>query len=126
MLRDYLGLPALVASHKVELLLAPLRPAEREALSRRFYRDLERQVAVLATTARGRADAGDRRTIAVLNVSRLLFLAFGLVLAAQSDDGPHGGGVEAGALGLRIDLADIGGESGLLERKPLRRTDASR
>ncbi len=39
MLRDYLGLPALVASHKVELLLAPLRPAEREALVREVAPD---------------------------------------------------------------------------------------
>lgn len=48
----------------------------RDALSRRFYRDLEAAVATLARTARGRADAADRRAIALLTTSRLLFLAF--------------------------------------------------
>lgn len=48
----------------------------RDALSRRFYRDLEAAVATLARTARGRADAADRRAIALLTASRLLFLAF--------------------------------------------------
>ena len=48
----------------------------RDALSRRFYRDLEQAVGTLAHTARGRADAQDRRIIALLTASRLLFLAF--------------------------------------------------
>lgn len=48
----------------------------RDALSRRFYRDLERSVDVLATTASGRAGRDDRRVLALLVTSRLLFLAF--------------------------------------------------
>lgn len=48
----------------------------RDALTRRFYRDLERAVGTLASTAEGRAGATDRRTVAVLHASRLLFLAF--------------------------------------------------
>lgn len=48
----------------------------REALSRRFYRDLERAVHALANTASGRAEARDRRAVALLTTSRLLFLAF--------------------------------------------------
>jgi hypothetical protein len=62
-----------------DALLLHLRWREalgRDALSRRFYRDLERAVAGLASTARGRADARDRRTIALLTASRLLFLSF--------------------------------------------------
>jgi hypothetical protein len=60
-------------------LLVHLRWREtlgREALSRRFYRELEQCVSTLAVTADGRADAADRRTLALLQVSRLLFLAF--------------------------------------------------
>lgn len=61
-------------------LLVHLRWREtlgREALTRRFYRDLEHRVHVLASTAAGpRVDDADRRTIALLHVSRLLFLAF--------------------------------------------------
>lgn len=48
----------------------------RDALSRRFYRDLEGAVTTLARTACGRADAADRWAIALLTSSRLLFLAF--------------------------------------------------
>lgn len=48
----------------------------RDGLTRRFYRDFERCVATLAQTAKGRANNADRRTIAVLYASRLLFLAF--------------------------------------------------
>ena len=48
----------------------------RDALTRRFYRELEAAVETLARTAKGRADASDRRTIALLTTSRLLFLAF--------------------------------------------------
>jgi N-6 DNA Methylase len=48
----------------------------RDALTQRFYRDLEALVTRLANGAIGRADAHDRRTIALLATSRLLFLAF--------------------------------------------------
>lgn len=48
----------------------------RDALTRRFYRDLAQRVATLATTAVGRASPDDRSTIALLHTSRLLFLAF--------------------------------------------------
>lgn len=50
----------------------------REALSGRFYRALERAVQRLADTATGDAmvSPADRRTIALLTTSRLLFLAF--------------------------------------------------
>lgn len=48
----------------------------RDALSRRFYRDLERAVDGLATTAIGRTRGEDRRVLALLVTSRLLFLAF--------------------------------------------------
>ncbi len=48
----------------------------RDALTRRFYRDLERAVDRLATTAHGRATDAERRTIALLAASRLLFLSF--------------------------------------------------
>ena len=48
----------------------------RDALTRRFYRELERAVFDLAATATGRADAAARRSLALLCASRLLFLAF--------------------------------------------------
>lgn len=48
----------------------------REALTRRFYRALERTVAALAESALGTADAASRRELALLHVSRLLFLSF--------------------------------------------------
>jgi len=48
----------------------------RESLTRRFYRALERVVVDLATSARGPAAEGERRELALLHVSRLLFLAF--------------------------------------------------
>lgn len=48
----------------------------RDGLTHRFYRDFEQCVATLADTATGCRDAADRRTIAVLHASRLLFLAF--------------------------------------------------
>lgn len=48
----------------------------RDALTQRFYAELERQVGVLAETATGPVDAVDRRTIALLTTSRLLFLSF--------------------------------------------------
>jgi hypothetical protein len=70
---------ALAASSDGVDLLVHLRWREtlgRDALTRRFYRDLAKAVATLATTATGRAGKGDRRTIAVLTASRFLFLAF--------------------------------------------------
>ena len=48
----------------------------RDALTRRFYKDLEQAVGTLAQTARGRAEERDRRTIALLTTSRLIFLSF--------------------------------------------------
>ncbi len=48
----------------------------REALSRRFYRALESVVARLAAGATGAADGATRRSLALLQTSRLLFLAF--------------------------------------------------
>jgi hypothetical protein len=48
----------------------------REALSRRFYRTLERVVHSLAEGAQGRASADERHEHALLLASRLLFLAF--------------------------------------------------
>jgi hypothetical protein len=52
----------------------------RDALSRRFYRELERQVGALADSAAGvtpvRVSPAEREEIALLYTSRLLFLAF--------------------------------------------------
>jgi hypothetical protein len=48
----------------------------REALSARFYRELERIVGTLADTAAGTASALERRELALLCASRCLFLAF--------------------------------------------------
>lgn len=48
----------------------------REALTKRFYRELERAVGDLAATARGAAREHTRRELALLCTSRLLFLAF--------------------------------------------------
>ena len=51
----------------------------RDSLSRRFYRELEHKVAVLATSARGvagRVTQAERTEIALSYASRLLFLAF--------------------------------------------------
>lgn len=48
----------------------------RDALTRRFYRELERAVNDLAATASGRAPDGPRRELALLCASRLIFLAF--------------------------------------------------
>ncbi|MHB1263958.1 MAG: Eco57I restriction-modification methylase domain-containing protein [Gemmatimonadaceae bacterium] len=47
----------------------------REAIGGRFYRALERHVSALGANARGVADASDRRQVALLQVSRLLFLS---------------------------------------------------
>jgi hypothetical protein len=48
----------------------------RDALTRRFYRALERLVTVLAEQALGGASAADRRDLALLHISRLIFLSF--------------------------------------------------
>jgi hypothetical protein len=48
----------------------------RDALTRRFYRELEGVVGTLADTATGRADAAARRDLALLCASRVLFVAF--------------------------------------------------
>ncbi len=48
----------------------------REALTRRFYRTLESVVGEVAADARGDAPREDRHEIALLHVSRLLFLSF--------------------------------------------------
>lgn len=48
----------------------------REAVTRRFYRTLERLVEALAENAVGRAPIDARRDIALLYASRLLFLSF--------------------------------------------------
>jgi hypothetical protein len=48
----------------------------RDALTRRFYRELEAEVVGMGSSARGAASEGARRTIALLYASRLLFLAF--------------------------------------------------
>ncbi len=48
----------------------------RDALTRRFYRELESVVGKLADTATGRADIATRRDLALLCSSRVLFIAF--------------------------------------------------
>ncbi|HJU66342.1 MAG TPA: DNA methyltransferase, partial [Gemmatimonadaceae bacterium] len=48
----------------------------RDALTRRFYRALERLVRTLAEGALGVATLSDRRELALLHISRLLFLSF--------------------------------------------------
>ncbi len=48
----------------------------RDALTRRFYRELEAVVGTLAESAHGRVDPSARRELALLCSSRILFLAF--------------------------------------------------
>ncbi|HEV7704945.1 MAG TPA: DNA methyltransferase [Gemmatimonadaceae bacterium] len=48
----------------------------REALTRRFYRTLEGVVAEVAEEAKGDAPSEDRHELALLHLSRLLFLSF--------------------------------------------------
>jgi Eco57I restriction-modification methylase len=70
---------ALAAASCRDELLLHLRWTEilgRDALNRRFYRELERCVSSLADSATARATPGDRRALALLHTSRLLFLAF--------------------------------------------------
>lgn len=61
---------------------------QRDALSARFYRHLERTVGTLATTAIGTADRSARQEIALLYASRCLFVAF-LQAKGWLDDDPH-------------------------------------
>ncbi len=49
---------------------------KRDALSNRFYHELQRTVTALATTATGAASRTERRELALLCASRCLFLAF--------------------------------------------------
>jgi hypothetical protein len=70
---------ALSAADRGDDLLFHLRWIEvlgRDALSRRFYEELELRVAGIADAASGRAPIEDRRALALLHTSRLLFLAF--------------------------------------------------
>ena len=60
----------------------------RESLTRRFYRALERTVRTMAEHAIGRATLDERREVALLYVSRLLFLSF--LEAKGWLDGDHG------------------------------------
>ena len=60
----------------------------REALTRRFYRALERTVHAMADGAVGRATTDERREVALLYVSRLLFLSF--LESKGWLDGDHG------------------------------------
>lgn len=81
----------------------------REALTRRFYRTLERTVASLATGASGRASGEDRASLALLCMSRLLFLSFveakgwldgdrGFLARRFDDCSASGGGFDARVL----------------------------
>src|SRR6185436_6279090 len=48
----------------------------REAITNRFFRTLERTVEELGSSLSGRIDRDDRRELALLYVSRLIFLSF--------------------------------------------------
>jgi hypothetical protein len=70
---------ALATSADADDLMTHMRWVEvlgRDALTRRFYRALEGVVTHLAEGAATRASAADRREIALLWLSRLLFLSF--------------------------------------------------
>src|SRR5206468_32395 len=70
---------ALAATASDNDLLVHLRWTEvlgRDALTRRFYRELERCVCTIADSASPVAPRDERRTLALLCTSRLLFLAF--------------------------------------------------
>ena len=76
---DAESLARLIAAHGTGDELTHRRWREilgRDALTARFYRDLELAVATLAESATGRAPAAARREMAILCASRLLFLAF--------------------------------------------------
>jgi hypothetical protein len=67
---DAVGANDVLTHHRWRELLG------RDSLSRRFYRDLEAAVGELSASAESRAPERDRREIALLATSRLLFLAF--------------------------------------------------
>ena len=70
---------ALAAAHAPVDILTHSRWVDilgRESVTRRFYRTLERLVESLAASLPGRASADDRTELALLCVSRLLFLSF--------------------------------------------------
>ena len=72
-------LSALAATNGGDDVLVHARWLEvlgREALTRRFYRALERVVGEMARLARGDATPDERRELALLYVSRLIFLSF--------------------------------------------------
>ncbi|HMA02531.1 MAG TPA: DNA methyltransferase [Gemmatimonadaceae bacterium] len=76
---DALALASLAATSDAADVLTHaswLEVLGREALTRRFYRTLEAVVAEIAESARGEAPARDRHELALLHVSRLLFLSF--------------------------------------------------
>jgi len=76
---DALALSALAATSDAADVLTHaswLEVLGREALTRRFYRALEGVVSEVAGSARGDVPANDRHEIALLHVSRLLFLSF--------------------------------------------------
>ncbi len=76
---DVETLCALAAAGGPDDLLVHVRWTEilgRDALNRRFYRELESRVSALAGSAAHRAPDDDRRALALLHTSRLLFLAF--------------------------------------------------
>jgi hypothetical protein len=112
-------------------LLAHARWVEilgREALTRRFYRTLEKQVAALAASS-SIGSAEDRATIALLYTSRLLFLAF--LQAKGWLDGDHdflvrrfdGCMATGGGFHRRVLLPLF---FGTLNTPPRRRADAAR
>ncbi|MBA3559234.1 MAG: N-6 DNA methylase [Gemmatimonadaceae bacterium] len=72
-------LSALAAANGGDDVLVHARWLEvlgRESLTRRFYRALERVVGEMARLAQGDATADERRELALLYVSRLIFLSF--------------------------------------------------
>jgi hypothetical protein len=76
---DALALTSLIATSDAADVLTHaswLEVLGREALSRRFYRTLAGVVTEIAESARGDAPASDRHELALLHVSRLLFLSF--------------------------------------------------
>ncbi len=76
---DALALASLAATTGAADVLAHaswLEVLGRESLTRRFYRTLESVVAEVAGEARGGAPLEDRQELALLHLSRLLFLSF--------------------------------------------------
>jgi hypothetical protein len=72
-------LRAMVDAPREDALLTYARWCDllgRDALSARFYRALERAVHTLGASAQGQGTGEERRTLALLTTSRLLFLSF--------------------------------------------------